>query len=142
MSNGQLAGPRILVVEREARQARALEELLQERGFEIAGPCATVSSALDQVRACPPAAAVVGLKLKDGSADYLLLELEAAGVPVVAVTGRHDPGHARYRDLPSLSSPVGRDDLSSVVQQALWASSVERRRRARRAHIPKGAGRG
>jgi DNA-binding response OmpR family regulator len=125
VSDGQLAGPRVLVVEDDPAQAAELEELLRGRGFGIAGICATIADALDQVQANDPALAVVDLNLSGQSAAPVLLELEAARVPCVAMTGPGSLGDDRFRAVPVLAKPIVCEDLLSAMQRLLWRGRDE-----------------
>lgn len=125
MSDGQLAGPRVLVIEDDPAQAAKLEELLRDRGFGIAGICVTIADALDQVRASGPELAVVDLNLSGQSAAPVLLELEAARVPCVVMTGPGLLGDDSFRDLPVLAKPIVCEDLLSAMQRLLWRGRGE-----------------
>jgi DNA-binding response OmpR family regulator len=125
MSDGQLAGPRVLVIEDDPAQAAGLEELLRDHGFAIAGTCTTVTDALDHARADDPALALVDLNLDGQSALPVLLELEAAGVRCVLMRGRGSPGDDRFRELPVLAKPLAHEDLLSAMQRLLWGDGAE-----------------
>jgi DNA-binding response OmpR family regulator len=125
MSDGRLAGPRVLVIEDDPEQAAGLEDLLRDSGFAITGTCSTIGDALDQVRANEPALAVVDLNLDGESAAPVLLELEAAGVPCVVMAGGRLAASDRFRDLQVLRKPLVREDLLSAMQRLLWRDRAE-----------------
>lgn len=79
---------RILLVEDEAFIAMLLAEGLENVGFEIVGPCASVAralSVLDQPDCCD--AAVLDANLRGESALPVAQALRARSIPFVVTTG-------------------------------------------------------
>jgi DNA-binding response OmpR family regulator len=116
-----LAGRRILVVEDEFLIALDLEDALGELGCEIVGPAATVSDAMQLVEAKPPDAAVLDVRLVDGSTAPIALELRRRGVPFLVLTGyeRQQVGESVLRDSPMLAKPLQRGALRGMLRQLL-----------------------
>ncbi len=116
-----LAGRRILVVEDEFLIALDLEDALGELGCEIVGPAATVSDAMQLVEAKPPDAAVLDVRLVDGSTAPIALELRRRGVPFLVLTGyeRQQVGEPVLRDSPMLAKPLQRGALRGMLRQLL-----------------------
>jgi DNA-binding response OmpR family regulator len=116
-----LAGRRILVVEDEFLIALDLEDALGELGCEIVGPAATVSDAMRLVEAKPPDAAVLDVRLVDGSTAPIALELRRRGVPFLVLTGyeRQQVGDPVLRDSPMLAKPLQRGALRGMLRQLL-----------------------
>lgn len=80
---------RILVAEDEMIVAFNLCETLEEGGFEIEGPHATVASAGRAVERSLPDIALLDVSLQDDLSYNLAKQLIAQGVPVVFHSGLH-----------------------------------------------------
>ena len=85
---------RILVVEDEALLAETLSDLLQDAGFEVAGPAHTVPSALDVIRSSIIDAAILDVRLFDELSYPVAYALEARSIPFLFLTAQ------RRLDLP------------------------------------------
>lgn len=80
---------RILVAEDEMIVAFDLCEALEEGGFEIEGPHATVASAGRAIKRSLPDIALLDVSLQDDLSYNLAKQLIAKGVPVVFHSGLH-----------------------------------------------------
>ncbi len=77
----------ILAVEDEAMIALELEDMLEELGYEVIGPAATIEAALQLLERSSPDAAVVDANLGGETAKPIVDALRAEGVPVVLASG-------------------------------------------------------
>ncbi len=80
---------RILVAEDEMIIAIDLCETLEEAGFEVDGPYATVATALRAMERHKPDIALLDISLKDDLSYTLAETLVANGVEVVFHSGQH-----------------------------------------------------
>lgn len=117
--------PRILVVEDEALIAMHIAELLKSHGFEVLGPCPSVSRALAQLEnaeCCD--AAILDAHLRNESATPVAIALAQRKIPFVVVTG-----HSRAQlptelaAAPVLAKPVDTEHLISEVRRILLLDS-------------------
>ncbi|HYG07154.1 MAG TPA: response regulator [Stenotrophomonas sp.] len=84
-----LHGLRVLVVENDEMNAMLLELQLAQAGAAVAGPAATVQTALDLVDRQGADLAVLDYRLADGETSEAVAErLNALGVPFVVATGQ------------------------------------------------------
>jgi PAS domain S-box-containing protein len=113
----QIRGNRILVVEDEALVAIALCDTLCECGFEIVGPCSTVSEALSVISAVKFDAAVLDVNL-NGEMIYPAAELLAErGIPFVFMTGYSVEGiDIRFQSMKAMHKPVDREKLAGLFR--------------------------
>jgi CheY-like chemotaxis protein len=114
----RICGNRILVVEDEALVAIALCETLQECGFEIVGPCSTVSEALNTIGSAEFDAAVLDVNL-NGEMIYPAAELLVErDIPFVFMTGYSLEGiDARFQRVRAMHKPVEREKLLGLFRQ-------------------------
>lgn len=105
-------GRAVLVVEDEWLIACDVQDGLEDAGYEVVGPAATVSEALSLMRSHELFAAVLDVNLV-GEKSYPVAEaLLAQGTPFVFVSGfaRTDLP-VGYRDFPLLPKPLSFDKL-------------------------------
>lgn len=86
---------RILVVEDEAPLAEMLLALLQEEGFEVAGPAGTVNRAMDVIESSRVDAAILDIRLFDELSYPVAYALGDRGIPFMFLTSH------RRADLPT-----------------------------------------
>ncbi len=111
---------RILVVEDDALLALDLAQQLQNAGFEIVGPVAATSAALELLRTRGCDAGVLDIHLGRETSEPVARELIARGTPFVTVTGYS--GMQRppiFADAPLLPKPVRIDALVNALKRAL-----------------------
>lgn len=82
-----LRGARVLVVEDDYIIATEIELVLTEAGAQVVGPCRTVSEALLLVEKSLTAA-VLDIRLQEGTVAAVASKLEELGVPFVFYTGQ------------------------------------------------------
>lgn len=116
-AHSHLYGLQVLVVEDEAMVLMMLEDMLADFGCTVSGVAATVSEALDQLRA-PAAidAAILDVNL-GGERIYPVADLlQARGVPFVFSTG-YGPAELalRYPGRPLLQKPYAPEALAEVL---------------------------
>jgi DNA-binding response OmpR family regulator len=112
--------PRVLVVEDEFLIALSLEAALHAGGYEVAGPCRSVSDGLRELANEAPAAAVLDVNLGGEKAFPIADALAARGVPVVFVTGyEREDLPERFRAARMLVKPCAPDRLLSAVAASL-----------------------
>jgi CheY-like chemotaxis protein len=115
-----LQGMRVLVVENDEMNAMLLELQLAQAGAAVAGPAATVETALQLMDSAGADLAVLDYRLADGQTSEAVAErLNALGVPFVVATGQVGGG------LPSafdrgivLVKPYLAEDLVSSLRRA------------------------
>jgi AmiR/NasT family two-component response regulator len=114
---------RALVAEDEALIAADLEDMLDNAGFDVVGPCATLVDAQERMLDEQPDVAIVDMRLRDDSADALIDNLRLRHIPLVIVSGLWPPDSgSRYEGLTWLSKPVDRSDLLHAIDDAMCAS--------------------
>lgn len=112
---------RILVVEDESLIALFISEVLETEGFDVVGPCQTVSKALAQL-AIPDCcdAAVLDVSLRNESAVPVARALVALGIPFVVATGYNQSQlPAELAAVPILAKPVNTADLIGHMHRVL-----------------------
>ena len=84
--------PRILVVEDESMIALYLAEILEDHGFKVVGPVATLSGAIALARRERLDGALLDVNILGGRVDNVAEILNRRGVPFIFVTanGRDD----------------------------------------------------
>lgn len=120
MTDGLLAGRRILVVEDEMLILLKIEDMLADLGCQSVSAAANVDEALALIEAQIFDVALVDVNL-DGSKSYPVADaLAARGVPFLLSTGYSgeslDEG---YRGLPVLGKPYRDVDLAERLSQLL-----------------------
>ena len=128
MSNRNLAGYRVLIVEDEFFLAADLEDAIDRSGAEIIGPLGDLDSALAQVRSHVPDLATVDINLGGDLAYPLADALLREHVPFVFASA-YEPDEipARFRNVPHVVKPYAMDDLIGAL--ASLAGTSEHRRR-------------
>lgn len=112
---------KILVVEDDALIAMELEERLQDMGYDVVGPAATVADAREAIAATRPDAALLDSNLGGVSSTDLAAGLAADGVPVAFCTGydtiRNLPPLLQHA--PILTKPIADADLLKVLKRLI-----------------------
>jgi PAS domain S-box-containing protein len=122
----RIQGTRILVVEDESLVAIALCETLSECGFEVVGPCSSVSEAMSAIRSSNLDAAVLDVNL-NGEMIYPVAELLAdRGIPFIFMTGYGPDGiDRRFRNVLAMHKPVERKQLLRLFRPPLTKENVK-----------------
>lgn len=104
---------RVLVVEDELLIAMMLEEMLEDFGCSVIGPCADLASALSSCEMGNFDVALVDMNLGGVAATPVLEALERAGIPYALSTG----ADASAGDgAPRLQKPFNNSDLQGVLK--------------------------
>ena len=110
-----------MIVEDEILIGLDLGQFLEESGFDVVGPCISVSAAIEQLRGPEKChAAVLDINLGKESAEPVALALLKAGIPFVVVSG-YGAGQKPpvYDGAPSLHKPLNLDDLGAALRNLL-----------------------
>ncbi len=119
LTNGDLNGLRILVVEDEAAISLLLEDMLLDFGCEVIGPAARLSAALEAVEREAVDLAILDVNVA-GEPIYPVAEaLVQRRVPFVFSTGYGSAGiKDAFRDRPVLQKPFAQHDLKQKLLMA------------------------
>jgi two-component system, response regulator PdtaR len=127
VSYGQKPPPRpdgrlVLVVEDEFLIALDLALLLQEHGWRVLGPAATVAEALRLLADERPDVALLDLNLRGEPVTPVAEELRARGVPFVLASAYDSRGLtmvAALAEVPNLGKPTDERRLLAALAQAV-----------------------
>ena len=116
---------RILIVEDEPFIRLALESMLPELGFEVAGSAKTVSKALDIIANEQVDGAVLDVNLGLEKADSVADALAARQCPFIFMTG-HSLANlpARHAHRVILQKPFGFDTLEAITHREFGPPGV------------------
>ena len=105
-----LQGVSILLVEDSWQVGKAMKNLLQLLGADVAGPAATTADAERLLSERIPDVALVDVNLRDGELAYGLIDrLHNQGVPIIVITG-----YAVLPLLPTKAAAVLQKPVSSA----------------------------
>jgi two-component sensor histidine kinase/DNA-binding response OmpR family regulator len=111
----KIAGNSVLLVEDEAVIAMMMSEALKDLGYEVVGPCATLTEAIAARNGSHIDAAILDINLGGQIVYPLAALLESEGVPYAFITGYGaesvDP---RYSHVTLLQKPIDRRALRSL----------------------------
>jgi DNA-binding response OmpR family regulator len=109
---------KILIVEDDALIAMELEERLQELGYEVLGPAATLEGAERAIAEARPDAALLDANLAGVSSVPIGIKLAGMGVPLAFCTGYDQIKGAppELAKAPILTKPIGDADLVAVLK--------------------------
>jgi DNA-binding response OmpR family regulator len=107
----------VLLLEDEALIAVALQDDLEEAGYEVVGPFAACVDALAWLESNKPDLAILDTVLKDGPCKEVALRLTRLGVPFLVYSGLAEDMNA----LPELASAtwVEKPATAQALLQAL-----------------------
>src|SRR5262245_37988032 len=104
--------PRILVADDEPLIAMVIEDWLTDLKCQTLGPVGTSREALALIERTSPDAAILDVRLADGTSYAVAEQLRGRGIPFAFASGQDlseiDP---RFRDAPLLSKPF---DISAI----------------------------
>lgn len=106
----------ILVVEDEMFIAMELERVLEDGGFLVQGPAASVSAALDLLEQESPQAAVLDFNLGREKVTPVALKLQSLGIPFVLTSASTEAEIARYEVLASATNLGKPTDMKRLVE--------------------------
>jgi len=113
--------PRALVVEDELLIAMAMEDVLQDLGYEVVGPFSTVGQARGAAEGEPLDLGVLDMNLRGELVFPIAEALRRRGVPVVFCTGYADMPliPESFRNTPILSKPCTPDGIRAAIERSL-----------------------
>jgi CheY-like chemotaxis protein len=112
----------ILIVEDEPMLAFALEELLIEAGFKIAGVAGRIEPALTMIESGVFDAAIVDANLAGISADPAASALSTRGIPFIVVSGYlPSQQQSAFKGAPCLQKPYPPELLIQALRDILPA---------------------
>jgi two-component SAPR family response regulator len=118
--------PRLLIVEDEPFIALALEEMLQELGFEIARSVSHVADALLFLTSEPVDVALLDVNIGLNKIDPVADALARKNCPFVFITGYGRSGlPAAHSHRPVLEKPFRIDDLVEAIRAELEGIAVK-----------------
>ncbi len=113
---------RVLIVEDEPMLAFALEELLSEAGFEIAGVAGRLEKALAMIKSGGFGAAILDTNLVGVSAGPAALALAARGIPFIVLSGYlPDQQRSAFSGALRLQKPCPPERLVQALRSILPA---------------------
>lgn len=112
--------PRVLIVEDEPMLAYALEELVIEAGFQIAGVAGKLDAAIEIIDRGVCDAAILDANLKGVSAGPAAEALKARGVPFIILSGySQDQRHMDFAGAIHLQKPCRPERLIEALRSIL-----------------------
>jgi len=121
-SESVAAGIKVLLVEDNDHVASDMTEMLEQAGYEVLGPAATVAAALAVIASTKPDAALLDLNL-GGEMSYTLADaLVAGGIPFIITSGFIDELPEKYRQHIVLPKPFMPKELFRCLKQAVPAA--------------------
>ena len=113
-------GRRVLIVEDEAMLAYALEELLTESDFLVAGVAGKLDTAMAMIESGVCDAAILDANLKGVSAAPAALALTARGIPFIVLSGySRDQQQAAFAGAVHLQKPCRPERLLRALEDML-----------------------
>ena len=121
-----LHGARVLVVEDDALLLMELESILQDAGAEIVACCRNVTDGLTAVEQKPLAAAILDVRIGQGTIAPIARRLSNCGTPFLFYTGQveNDPALAEWSDHIVLSKPAQPATIVAAVALLLEHSGA------------------
>lgn len=113
--------PRVLVVEDEFIIALDLSETVKDLGYELDGPYADRTNALEALEGDLPDCAILDVFTADGEVYPLADRLSEAGVPIIFHSGHVPPDElkGRYPEAQACAKPCPPDRLIVALQEAV-----------------------
>ncbi|WP_186007927.1 response regulator [Rhizobium etli] len=117
MSQGNLNGKKVLVVEDEYLQARTIADALIEHGADVIGPFPTVEKALLHCGPDEIDGAILDVKVGDVTSFPIAESLCRDGIPFIFLTGYdREIIPPRFKSVPHYLKPfVGRDAPTALA---------------------------
>ena len=122
-------GRAFLVVEDDALLLMELESILQDAGAEIVACCRNVTDGLTAVEQKPLAAAILDVRIGQGTIAPIARRLSNCGTPFLCYTGQveNDPALAEWSDHTVLTKPARPAAIVAAVVHLLEHSCAEQR---------------
>ena len=116
--------PRVLIVEDEPLIAMLVQEWLEELGYDVIGPAASVSGALDLIACVELDGAVLDVSLGKEESFPIADELKRRGVPFAFATGYGVEGlEGRFAGAHVLAKPFQQQVFRDLISKLLGARS-------------------
>lgn len=112
---------KVCVIEDDAFIALDTSLILEDLGFEVAGPCYTLKSALERCKCCAFDCALLDVNLGQGETSEAIVDiLRDRRIPFAFLTA-YNPDAVPFRraDDPCLTKPITASALKSVVERLL-----------------------
>jgi CheY-like chemotaxis protein len=125
MAGKMLGGVRILVVEDEPLIAMELAQTIEEAGGIVAASARSQQEALSRAEHGDFHAALLDVRLPDGTAFDVAARLAARGIPFVFCTADNE-GRAKYSDwpdVPVITKPHSPEVIVSALSRLLQTRS-------------------
>ena len=121
-----MIGAKVLVAEDEAIIAMEIKLSLQEQGYTVLEPTATIADTLASLSRDRPDVALLDMQLLDGFAMPIAATLAAMGVPfALLLADRLDAlREASLADVPCIMKPWSPGDIEQMVEQLLASSAA------------------
>jgi two-component system, response regulator PdtaR len=110
----------VLVVEDEYLVASELQLILEDNGFRVIGPAATVAAALKLLHGEVPSLAVLDVNIGNELVTPVAEKLKALDVPFVLATAYANPerfGGTALADAPSVGKPTSERRLLAALRK-------------------------
>ena len=105
-----------LIVEDEAAVGMALEEFVEDAGYDVSGPFTTCAAALASLESRRPDFAIIDTILKDGDCIPLANELKVRGIPFVVFTGwAEEADRPELHGAPRVVKPASWEELRAAL---------------------------
>lgn len=121
MTERNLIGCRVLLVEDEAVVCMVLEDMLIDLGCDVVGTAARLDKALSLARSGKFDAAVLDVNLNGEKSYPVAAVLMERGVPFLFSTG-YDGLQSGYESLPRLQKPFRQKELAITLRAVLRIS--------------------
>jgi CheY-like chemotaxis protein len=109
--------PSILVVEAEVLIALDIQMQLEDQGWQVVGPAASVAQAQSLLRESCPSFALLDINLGRQTSFEIADELVGEDIPFVFLSGSTDDALPdRFRDQRLLSKPIVFDELLGILR--------------------------
>jgi DNA-binding response OmpR family regulator len=108
---------RVLIVEDDYLIAEGLSRAIADDGFSVIGPVETEARALGLIRSEPPDAALLDVRLRQGSSLEVARALRRRGVPFAVVSGyARETLPPEMAAAPFLGKPMGEAELVETAR--------------------------
>lgn len=117
---GRNRGKRILVIEDEPIVAIALQDMIEELGYEVVGPAFRLTAARTLAETERLDAAILDVNMGDGNSYDVARFLRSRGVPYIFATGYGREGlEAGHEDVQVLQKPYRQDQVGRALDAVL-----------------------
>ncbi|ANT62924.1 hypothetical protein AYJ57_20820 (plasmid) [Salipiger sp. CCB-MM3] len=119
-----LGAPTVLICEDEAIIALDLKYQVEDMGYRVIGPVATVAAGLEALKGECPDAAILDVRLREGDVIPLAEELEAMGVGLMFQSGHaiHEEVLDRFPQAQFCNKPLPTGEIDRSLKVILKPS--------------------